>query len=216
MLFDSLESEGYVFEDQDTVSALQGLLKWIGDTGSSRDPIQPRYCVPGEYYANFLEISSNPLKDFARCSVLKWTPRELIILTASRLKNYFEISDSTNAHKFENVNISEPSDALDFLKQWLPDAVSLADGEKEESVLYMLRHTQLIPRHLFLILNTVFAAQQNNKRFSDVEFREGVQQASHIVVNEIFGAYNHRHPKASRVSRRVLPNLPEKFVWRSA
>ena len=40
-----------------------------------------------------------------------------------------------------------------------------------------------------------------------------MQEAAHILVSEVFGAYNHRHPAASRVCRRVLPNLPEVFPF---
>ena len=213
VLLDSLESEGYVFEDQDTVSALQGLLKWIGDTGSSRDPIQPRLSVPGEYHQNFLEISSNPLKDFARCSILRWRPRELISLAATRLRTYLELTKPQEAMKFQEVDLSVPKNALALLAESLPGSVLGPSGESENSMLYMLRHTQLIPRQLFLILNTVFASNRYRDQIEEADIRTGVQQAAHIVVSEIFGAYNHRHPKASRVSRRVLPNLPEVFSY---
>ena len=80
-------------------------------------------------------------------------------------------------------------------------------------MLYVLRHTQLIPRQLFLILNNVFAAIQHRENVAEIELRTGVQQAAHVVVSEIFGAYNHRHPRALRVCRRVLPNLPESFPF---
>lgn len=213
VLFDSLESEGYVFEDPDTVSALKGLLKWIGDTGSSREPIQPRFSLPGEYHQNFLEISSNPLKDFARCSILRWKTRDLITLAAGRLRTYISLSQPQRADDFAELDFSVPKNALSFLANRLPAKVIGPSGRNEDSLLYMLRHTQLIPRQLFMILNTVFAAHQHREYITELQLRAGVHEASRIVVSEIFGAYSHRHPRASRVCTRALPNLPEMFLF---
>lgn len=174
VLFDSLESEGYVFEDRDTVSALQGLLKWVGDTGASRDPIQARFSVPGEYFPNFLEISSNPLKDFARCSILRWKPRELISLAATRLRTYLELTKPQEVTKFGGADLSVPKNALAFLTESLPGKVVWPNGEAEDSMIYMLRHTQLIPRQLFLILNTVFASNRHRDQIEEADIRAGV------------------------------------------
>ena len=183
-------------------------IRGLRGTPCSRD-----FCVPGEYYANFLEISSNPIKDFAKCSILKWKPRNLITLTASRLKTYLELVDSIALEEVADLDVSQPKSALTFLNHWLPDSITTPVGYQEDSILYALRHTQLLPRHLFIILNTIFSAKEDTLEFTENEFKEGIIQTSHIVVNEIFGSYNHKHPNASKVCRRVIPNMPEVFKY---
>jgi len=223
VLIDSLESEGYLFEDSDTVSALRGLLKWIGDTGSSRHPIEPRMSIPGEYYRRFLAISSNPLKDFAKCSILKWRQRQLMALAANRLRSYLAIFDRENYIKWSEEDLSDPKKALALFRQYLPDRVTLADGRTEDSFIYVLRHTQLIPRQLFIILNAMlwWLPDLKNRTLSPEEFRiqnlallhDNFRFAVDIVLREIFGAYNHLHPAASNISQRVFPDLPEVFSY---
>ena len=206
VLFDSLESEGYVFEDPDTVSALKGLLKWVGDTGSSKNPIQPRFCVPGEYYQEFLEISSNPLKDFAHCSILSWKTRDLITIAANRFRMYRTFSHPKDSHGLAQLDLSIPKNAVAFISEHLP-AVKVRDSE--DIILYILRHTQLLPRQLFIILNTLFSKRQAQERVTEVQLQEDVREAAQIIVSEVFGAYNHRYPRASRICTKVLPNLSE-------
>lgn len=125
ILLDSLESEGYVFEDPDTLSALKGLLKWVGDTGSSRDPVEPRLSVPSEYYSCFLEISSNPLKDFAKSSILRWTPRQLITLSALRFRKFLELTDHPDCGNYTDEDLSIRKTALSFLRNYLPAGIPI-------------------------------------------------------------------------------------------
>jgi hypothetical protein len=209
VLLDSLESEGYVFEDPDTFAALKGLLKWIGDTGAGRNPVQPRVSIPGEYYQDFLAISSNPLKDFAKSSVLRWTPRQLITLSAIRFRKFLELTEHDDYPKWADEDLSVPRQALNLFRRFLPDTVPIGPGEVEDSLLFVLRHTQLLPRQFFLILNTLFYAHREHAEISEQDVRAGVREAAQIVVSEIFGAYSHRHPEASEVSHRLFPYLPE-------
>lgn len=213
VLLDSLESEGYIFEDPDTVSALKGLLKWIGDTASSRTPVEPRFSVPGEYFPSFLEISSNPLKDFAKSSILRWTPKQLIALSATRLQTFLELTQHPSSAELRDQDMSDHSAAITLLRTYLPTTVDIAAARPEDCILFLLRHTQLLPRQLFIILNCLLSKGRDGQIVVEQDVRAAVQESAHLIVSEIFGAYNHRHPKASAVSRRVFPHLPEVFSF---
>jgi hypothetical protein len=213
VLLDSLESEGYIFEDPDTLAALKGLLKWIGDTGTGRDPVQPRVSIPGEYYQEFLSLSSNPLKDFAKLSVLRWSVRQLIMLTGIRFRKFLELTEHPSYEQWAGLDVTQPKNALQMFRDFLPETLTIDTGTAEDSLLLVLRHTQLLPRQLFLILNTLFCAHEGADDISEAAVLTGVAEASQIVVSEVFGAYSHRYPEAFSFSRRLFPYLPEVFPY---
>lgn len=213
VLIDSLESEGYILEDPDTASALKGLLKWVGNVGEEASPIQVRFSVPGEYYFQFVELSSNPIKDFAKATKLRWKARELISLSAKRFLSYLYAYDIKKYDNWVKTDLRQPSNALSLLSEFLPVKTLLPDGEYEECFIYMIRHTQLLPRQLFLILNKVFYEYSTTTKLEAKTIHTAVIDAGHIIIQEIFASYNHRHPKASEACSRAIPNLPEIFKF---
>ncbi len=213
VLMDSLESEGYILEDPDTASALKGLLKWVGNISEEASPIQVRFSVPGEYYFQFVELSSNPIKDFAKATNLRWKARELISLSAKRYLSYLYTYDSKKYSEWNEIDLGEPSNALDLLAEFLPTELELPNGERENCFIFMLRHTQLIPRQLFLILNKVFYEYSATSKLNVSTIHSAVIEAGHVIIQEIFGSYNHRHPKASEACSRAIPHLPEIFKY---
>ncbi|MES9884946.1 MAG: hypothetical protein ABW185_29230 [Sedimenticola sp.] len=213
VLIDSLESEGYILEDPDTASAIKGLLKWVGNVSEEASPIQVRFSVPGEYYFQFVELSSNPIKDFAKATKLRWSARELISLSAKRFLSYLYVYNNKKYLEWSEVDLREPSNALGLLEEFLPVETKLANGNVENCFLYMLRHTQLLPRQLFLILNKVFYEYSATTEVSEKSIHAAVIDAGHIITQEIFASYNHRHPKASEACSRALPHLPEIFKY---
>lgn len=200
-------------EDPDTASALKGLLKWVGNVSEEVGPIQVRYSVPGEYYFQFVELSSNPIKDFAKATTLRWKGRELISLSAKRYLSYLYVYDNKRYEQWAKTDLRQPSNGLSLLKEFLPTEATLPNGNKENCFLYMLRHTQLLPRQLFLILNKVFRVYSATKKLDERVIHGAVIEAGHIITQEIFASYNHRHPKASEACSRAIPNLPEVFEF---
>lgn len=211
VLMDSLESEGYILDDPNTLSALKGLLKWIGDIGESSDPIHIRVSIPGEYYFEFVELSSNPIKDFGRSSVLKWQPRQLISLAASRLLLSLSVRGNSRYNKWNKIDISDPTNAVRLFDEFLPkkNPVEMPGG----ALLFMLRHTQLVPRHFFLILNEFFSHVREGEEAAPNSVTSAVEHTANLIVREIFGAYSHRYPKAAKVVGRILPQMPEVFTF---
>lgn len=64
-----------------------------------------------------------------------------------------------------------------------------------------------------MVLNALFTARRDKPEVDESDVRASVHKAANIVVSEVFGAYNHRHPKAQAVSRRLFPHLPEVFPY---
>ena len=210
VLIDSLESEGYIIDDANTFSALQGLLKWVGDVSSAVDSsIQVRLCIPGEYHFQFAEISSNPIKDFARHCVLHWRPRDLIQVAAQRYLHFLQHHDPTRFNTWKDVDLHDPQHAALVFDEFVPRDLHLETGDPT-NIHYILRYTQLLPRQLLSMLSRLFLNRDGLSKESALQI---IKDAQHITVNEIFAAFLYRYPKANEVCSRALPQLSESFTY---
>jgi hypothetical protein len=195
---------------------VQGLLKFIGETNRPSARIDVRLCLPAELYRTFMSVSSNPDKDFKRKLVLHWTAQELVSLAAHRLILF------AYAHPEHPLSIPDDLESVErglsaqVLKRVLPDFVMCGLGVNEDPIAYILRHTQLLPRHLLIILNSI---ADKYKRFPDDSFmkvseeaiRRGVAAVEERLVQEVFTAYRYAYPDAQAVCKACLPELQHKF-----
>ena len=82
---------------------------------------------------------------------------------------------------------------------------------------YILRHTQLLPRHLLMLLNSIFrktGVTQTLTPFPVPKERiiNGIRQVEELIVKEIFVAFKLIYPTAEETCRRCLPELGHKFT----
>jgi hypothetical protein len=196
--------------------AVQGLLKFIGETNKPSAHIDIRFCLPAELYHHFMKLSSNPNKDFKRRLLLHWTAPELVSLAAHRLILF------SHAYQDHPLAITDDLENVDrglsaqVLKRILPESVMCGLGVYEDPIAYILRHTQLLPRHLLIILNSIC---DKFRRFPDATLniiseeaiRRGVAAVEDVLVQEIFAAYRSVYPRASAVCKACLPELQHKF-----
>ena len=214
VLIDSLESEGYILDDPNTLSAMSGLFKWVGTTNSRESQITCRICVPGEYYFSFLKLSSNRIKDFRSYTVLDWKPRELISLAGRRLLRYIELYDENLFQDVNKIDLSKPASCITLFNKFLPEMVSSSDGDKEPTLLYILRHTQLLPRHFFFILNNIFRRPLSSDRdIDEKDVINGVSESSGLLTGEVFGSHRYLYPMAEDMCYRALPMTNNIFEY---
>jgi len=80
---------------------------------------------------------------------------------------------------------------------------------------YILRHTQLLPRHFLMLLNSIFAGASVGTQslysfpVSEKRVTEGVRRVESRIVEEIFDAFGRIHRTAGKTCRKCLPSLPE-------
>ena len=86
VLLDSLDD--FQLHIEDVSRAIQGLLKFVGESNKPSTPIDIRLCLPAELYHRFQSVSSNPNKDFRRKLVLHWVASELVMVASHRLNMY--------------------------------------------------------------------------------------------------------------------------------
>ena len=78
---------------------------------------------------------------------------------------------------------------------------------------YILRHTQLLPRHFLMLLNSIFKGLSSPNPFpiSQDKIINGIRKVEEFIVSEIFVAFKLIHPTAEATCKRCLPELGHKF-----
>lgn len=214
LLMDSLEDFHLDFDS--VARSLQGLLKLVGSMNKPRDRVDIRFCLPSEVYPRLVKISSNANKDFKRALQLKWSGTELILIGAHRLTMYLSIFYEGFIRDIFPLDVTKRADALKLFHAVLPEKITNGVGHQEETISYILRHTQLLPRHFLMLLNSIFktsGSTQNLRPFPVTQERivNGIRQTEGVIASEIFNAYKLIYPTAEETCKRCLPELGHNF-----
>ena len=213
ILMDSLDD--FQLDINSVGRALQGLLKIVGSMNKPRDLVDIRFCLPSELYQQFIKLSSNPNKDFRRALKLQWTASELVLLGAQRLMFYLALHHPSVLKRTSPLDLTKRTDALTLFSLVLPERIKNQSGYQEETISYILRHTQLLPRHFVILLNSIFKSPGGNSRhfpISEERIVNGIRQVEDFMVREIFVAFDLVYPTAEETCRRCLPELGHKFT----
>lgn len=216
ILLDSLDE--YSLDTAEVERAISGLLKCVGRFPAKFDRIHLRFCLPAELYHRFQQVSANPAKDFQRSLILRWRPQELISIAAHRLKIYLREHHPLfyAERQLLQAEPDERKSAERILYSVLPPKLVNARGAEEDTLVYLMRHTQLLPRHLLMYLNRIFDRSNlqdrpNAPSVSAGDLLDGVHETEETIIQELFGAYKPIYPRARQVCEACLPELPQSF-----
>jgi len=195
--------------------SFEGLFRFIGGDGTlPTRAFDIRFAFPAEMWQVLARVSSNPVKDFHSTVIAHWSSRELITLVGTRLAIYCHLHQPDLLEELElpedpaEMSYVEGRQLIDAV---LPAEVINAFGGREDAVAFLLRHTQLLPRHLIALLNQVFEAHAVDPRapfpVSRLAVLEGVRRAQSAIVGDIIAAYGRVHPHADECCARILPNV---------
>ena len=199
----------------DVAEALAGLFKCVGTVANNQDasPFRLQICLPSELFDQIAEISANPEKDFRDSYlVIHWTASELLKLAGTRLRLFLETHhpDRLDTLIPQARRIDEPEPDVALLRAALPSQVHNSLGIVEDPVAYLLRHTQLLPRHLIAILNRVFTMPDARLEHGPVPASAvvaGTRAAERLLVTGIFAAFKGSFPFASLALRSLADRL---------
>lgn len=215
LLLDSIEDFQDVLDYH--TRTIEGLFMQVGRSAQPKAPYRIRFSFPAELWHVLRAMSRNPLKDFGRFIVLQWSAREIVKIAAQRFTVYldhFHQPFLASNREIARLNIDSEREALQLLRMVLPHTVSGELGIEEDSIAYVLRHTQLLPRHLLRLLNAVWTrggGGADGVRVSEEAVVVGIQDVEEQIVTEICKAYELVHPTADEVCRAVIKNLPRRF-----
>ncbi|MBU1286950.1 MAG: hypothetical protein KJ871_04420 [Alphaproteobacteria bacterium] len=213
ILFDSFEQLNVTQEE--TRLTLSGLLRGISQFTGSSTMVDIRCCIPAEAFFYLTELSSNVLKDFQRHTVLHWSAMEILQLCAKRYAAFLELHHGRTVQDLTgNVSALETRDGtIAFWEHFLPKEVpNTHPGIMEPTIPYLLRHTQLLPRQMILMLNKCFSDHFGSGLTIDDKLRPksisaAVKETEARIYNEIISAHQFIWPSAIEQVPQVLKRI---------
>ena len=167
-------------------------------------PFRVRFAFPAELLSRLRYLAANPEKDFRRPLIIRWTASELIVVAGHRLRTFLDIYFPSAPKRLGLPSRHDPTDreaADKTLRAVLPDTVTNGLGFAEDPVAYLLRHTQLLPRHLIIILNEIMSdavaglGGDDTPRATGGQVVRGVHNAERVIVDGILATYSFEYPK---------------------
>ena len=215
VLIDSMED--FSINQEIVANALGGLFKCIWRLNIPESICEIRFCFPSELWHVLREYSRNPHKDFAHRVVLNWHAGELLSIAAHRLGLYLNLyeSDFYDEQKISSLNFDDRKDAQKLFSLVFPDELTNRLGYTERVIAYLFRHTQLLPRQLFSLLNSVFLKNRRlsieRNKISEEAIRTGIYDAEETITDEIFQAFHFTYPNSKVICQRCIPEMPLVF-----
>jgi hypothetical protein len=205
VVVDNLEDlHKHLDEFSDVVTALFRVTTrdHIG-TQSQRLPFMSRFAFPAELLPRLQVLSANAEKDFQERLTIRWTASELIVVVGNRLRTFLDLYYPRAPETLGLPRRHDPADrraAESTLRAVLPEKVTNGYGSTEDPIAYLLRHTQLLPRHLIQILNEIVGRATKHlerdavPRATAQDVTAGVRAAELTIVKGILTTYSYAHP----------------------
>lgn len=208
-LFDSMEN--YPVRHPLFSRVLTGLFQALHAIDAESPYIKVSFCIPEEL-ENFLTgNSANLAKDFASSYRIRWRPIDLLRIVAHRFRLAMAVHDREFYDELEELNFSRREDIHVLFSRILPRAVTNALGDPEDPLAYIIRHTQLLPRHVLMIFNAIlsrnYGATGRFRRIEESAIREGIVHVQKIIEMQVLNPYERLYPKLITTCRKVLPEL---------
>jgi hypothetical protein len=167
-------------------------------------PFKTRFAFPAELLPRLRRMAANAEKDFLDHLIVRWTASELIFVAGNRLRTFLDVHYPQAASKLGLPSRHDHRDreaAERTLRAVLPGGEILnPTGSLEDPVAYIMRHTQLLPRHLINILNEIVKLAISELPASGVprvtasQVIEGVRSAQTTIVEGILTTYSYHYP----------------------
>lgn len=191
----------------DFALVISGLFRLVGRGvagDGKRLPFQLRFAFPAELLNRLRSLAANAGKDFDNRLTIRWTAQELMELAGSRLRTFLDLYFSRASKQLGLPAQPDPSDteaAQATLRAVLPPEVKNGFGGVEKADAYLMRHTQLLPRHLIVMLNRVVSKaviglpSDGVPQVTEGQLVEGIFEAERGILDEILSAYEYTQPK---------------------
>lgn len=143
---------------------------------------------------------------------LRWRPKDLIRLISWRFYRY--MTEHNPRLQPNEVDWEDFDDILD--KMWYPffgDKITNLRGREEPSFPYILRHTQMRPRQLVIICNTIARETIRSSKFpnfNNIQINRAIAECEYDLADEVLNSYDLIYPKVSDIAM-ALTNAPMIF-----
>jgi len=205
--------ENYAVRDESMMRSMGALIQCASrfSRNYARHGIYLKVFIMAEIFPHLKEeVSLNPLKFIHDEIYLQWRPKDLMRLISWRYDRYLKqnnlLMPTTGKLDWDNHH--------DVLREkWEPywgKKLLTRQGLIEETFPYVLRHTQLRPRQLIVLCNSIASRAQDGETFPKFEadsIIEGIQRAEKRLAEEVMNSYSSVYPGAARIAE-ALSGLP--------
>lgn len=212
LAIDTLEK--YDTNDDGMMSMTAALIEWAAEFNSryrSRG-LHVKLFLSGELFTHLVEeVLSNPLKSVRNPLHLLWRPRDLLRLISWRLYRTLEAHSLLPAEVKKRIDWDDPEDVTE--KVWRPCfgwEISNTQGFQERTFSYVLRHTQMRPRQVITLCNSIANRAIRRGTFPQIleqDILHGVEEGQDNLAAEVINSFSGIYPQASRIID-ALANIP--------
>ncbi|HEY3134818.1 MAG TPA: hypothetical protein VGL29_02090 [Blastocatellia bacterium] len=205
--------ENYAVRDESMMRSMGALIQCASrfSRNYARHGIYLKVFIMAEIFPYLKEeVSLNPLKFIHDEIYLRWRPKDLMRLISWRYDRYLK-KNNLIAPSIGKVDWDNHHDVLKG--KWEPywgKKLQTRLGLIEETFPYVLRHTQLRPRQLIVLCNSVAKRAQDGEtfpKFGPDSIIEGIQRAEKRLAEEVMNSYSSVYPGAARIAE-ALSGLP--------
>ncbi len=202
--FDSLEK--YSVDNISMMRATAALVQCASNFNitHARNGIYLKAFLSAEVFPHLCENEiSNTIKFVREPVYLLWRPKDLVRLAAYRFFKFLENKNLLLQESKDNIDWANFSDVLKSM--WLPyfgEEVENAIGLNEKTFPYILRHTQMRPRQLIMLLNEISSIAKTRKafpRFTRGAIVGGIKKAERKLATEVINSYTGVYPKVGKI-----------------
>lgn len=210
IIFDSMDE--YNIGDHAFDRTIGALVRFISHFNTRYDRVKIKLVLPSEIFPEVQKASGNPLKDLVSFDQVQWSAMELMQIAAYRYYLFLSLYDSEYSRIFRKLDLNRREDVHLFWANFFPKTHTNRYDIQEDAMTYLLRHTQLLPRQLLMILQRIVVASQKltggYREFKAEVIRRSIEEMEPIIAGEIFGAFRHVYPFAEDIGKAVFGNVP--------
>lgn len=205
--------EHYQLSNEGQMRALAGLIQSASafETVHSRYKLFSKVFVPAEIFPHLAElIVLNPGKVIRNPVYLHWRPKDLLRLVCWRF--FQRLAEKQLLPKdFVEPDWTRPRAVREAL--WDPffgrELVN-GIGLRENTAAYVLRHTQLRPRQLVRLCNSIADRATQFPRFAGPEVVTAIASFERELAREVINSYSRVYPSVDQIVQ-ALNGLPATF-----
>jgi hypothetical protein len=219
VLVDSLEElTGKPDRYREVLRPLFALLGNQARRGVDYPGLHIRCCLPTEILDRLPDLSENTAKDFEGVCNIHWKTDDLIVLIAARLRTLARVLHDQGKPNLLRYFEDNPNEPRSFLDSLLPAQVTNSCGIPESTLPYILRHTQMLPRQLLRLFNTMFGGQERierlarGARLNPRDVVQAVLRAENQLCLEVINAQRNNYKGVADFLATIVPNLPHRFT----
>lgn len=170
--------------------------------------------VSGEIFPHLKEtVLLAPAKVITHPVYMLWRPKDLLRLICWRLHRFLDSSQTLPAD-IRKLDWDDPDEIRHrFWERYFGRSLQNSRGIGEESWLYVLRHTQMRPRQLILLCNTIanLAIEDGTfPHFKNEHIVTGIRQAERELASEIINSFSAIYPRLNEIVSALM-KLPMLF-----